>query len=147
MSFRPVFTGACSCGWPASGFCSSLSGLRSPNAKRIPAFVATIIVFTLWGLFLYPSTTAPGALLWFTSYASARCWWGLEKQITDESLFLAVDTQVFSAGCSQGFNLRFFLPTVLGDPSGPGDVQAHHLWLHHNCCRHHLCRISQKVRS
>lgn len=39
-----------------------------------------------------------------------------------------------------------FLPTVLGDPRGPGDVQTHHLWLYCNCCRHHFYRISQKVR-
>lgn len=44
------------------------------------------------------------------------------------------------------FTVCLFLPTVLGDPRGPGDVQTHHLWLHCNCCRHHLCRISQKVR-
>lgn len=37
------------------------------------------------------------------------------------------------------------LSTVLGDPCGPGDVQTHHLWLHHYCRSHHLCGVSQKV--
>lgn len=99
-----------------------------------------VLLFSLWSQ--------------ITTCKEERCFCGYNHLLYSVRPFPASNYNIYwssvavdaSNGCSQRFHLRLFLSTVLGDPRGPGDVQTHYLWLHHNCCRHHLYRISQKVR-